>query len=187
MNSLPWLLEMNRPLQRPNSCPLTAGLVGSLISNTQAPPDLILIGVLSVYSMLSQGLISLERPGVGVGPPSLFTIGISDSGERKSTIFKKLLQPITEFQKYQNDENAKRLAHYEAEAEVFEEALKILKKRISDRLKKGSNVDELTQQLGELKREEPKKPKKVQLIFEDATTEAIARELSEGWGNAALV
>tara|TARA_R110000823_G_C15942904_1_gene500643 strand:- start:775 stop:2265 length:1491 start_codon:yes stop_codon:yes gene_type:complete len=186
-NGLPVLPEMNQPLQRPSSCPLTAELVGSLILSTQAPPDLILIGVLSTYSILSQGLINAERPGVGVGPPSLYTIGISDSGERKSTVFKKLLQPIVEFQKRQNDEHAQRLAYYEAEAEVFDEALKILKKKISDRLKKGLSVEELTQQLGALKREEPMKPKNVQLIFEDATTEAIARELSEGWGSAALV
>jgi hypothetical protein len=187
INRLPLLLEINRILHPPRSCPLTAELVRSLISKTQAPGDLILISSLANYSLLLQGLIDVERPGVGEGPVSLFVKTIADSGERKSTVSRFLERPIAEFQSRQNDEYAAKLANYEAEVEVFENKVKVLRKKISDRLKNGLSIDELELQLASLWQAAPQKPTQIQLIIEDATTEAIAHELSTGWGNAALV
>ncbi len=80
-----------------------------------------------------------------------------------------------------------KMATYEAETEVFQDAVKVLRKKISGRLKKELNVDDLKCQLVELRRHKPKKPRKFQMIFEDVTTEAIALELNHGCGSAALV
>lgn len=187
VHRLPLLPEINLPLESPRSCPLTAGVVGSLVSKTQAPPDLILMQTLSAFSLLLQGMINVERPGVGMGPVSLFELTIADSGERKSTVSRLLGRPFVEFQSSQNEEYAEKLAYYEAEAEVFDDTVKTLKEKIKSQLKKGANVDELMLELASLKQAAPQKPKRFQLIFEDTTTEAIAHELSTGWGNAALV
>lgn len=186
-STLPALPVMNQPLQAPGSCPMTHNLVHSLWRKTQAPPDLILLSALSTYSLLLQGRIDVERPGVGLGPVSLFGLTIAESGERKSTVARLLEKPVVEFQASQNEEYAEKMATYEAETEVFQDAVKVLRKKISGRLKKELSVEDLKLQLVELRKHEPKKPRKFQMIFEDVTTEAIALELNHGCGSAALV
>jgi len=186
-DTLSALPVMNQPLQAPGSCPMTHNLVYSLLRKTQAPADLILLSALSTYSLLLQGRVDVERPGVGVGPVSLFGLTIADSGERKSTVARLLERPVVEFQSRQNEEYAEKVASYEAETEIFQDAVKVLRKRISGRLKKELDVDDLKCQLVELRKQKPKKPRKIQMIFEDVTTEAIAVELNQGCGSAALV
>lgn len=48
-------------------------------------------------------------------------------------------------------------------------------------------IDDLKRTLADLLRSEPKKPRPIQLIFEDVTQESLAYELYHGAGNAALV
>jgi len=48
-------------------------------------------------------------------------------------------------------------------------------------------IDDLKRKLADLIKCEPKKPRPIQLIFEDVTQESLAYELYSGTGNAALV
>jgi len=185
----PFLLlpQMGLPLQPLSACPVTAGLVYSLSGKTQAPIDLILMSALSSYSILLQGLIDVERPGVGLGPVSLYTLTIAESGERKSTNSKLLNKPMMDFQVLQDNDYRLNMTEFNADYEIFEEEIKSIKKNISKKLMSGECVDDLKVKLLNLKQSEPKKPKRAQLIFEDVTPESMAFELSQGWGNSALV
>ena len=180
------LPAINQKFQPLAACPITKGLMMALASKTQASDDLICMSILSVYSNLLQGLIDVERPEVGVGPVSLFTLAIADSGDRKSTVSRLLNQPIIDFQNREAKKLAESNADYESALEVFQCKIRHLKKQISENLKKGDSIEGLQRELSALKRNEPKRSQAIQLIFEDITSEAIAFELSQGWGNAAL-
>lgn len=65
--------------------------------STQAPWPLVVQGMLSTTSLLFQGLMDVEKPNGQISPCSLYTIGIAQSGERKSAIAKHYLEPIYDF------------------------------------------------------------------------------------------
>ena len=178
---------MNLPLPILNHSPMTMGLCRDLIAKTQAPPDLIMMSILSTYSILHQGLVDVERPGVGRGPVSLFTFTIADSGERKTTVSRLLERPIADFQLVENKDYSSKLSDYEVENDIFNKKISSLNKLIAKKIKSDGCVESLKNNLIDLKKDAPTKPKKTQLIFEDITPESIAFELNQGWGNAALM
>lgn len=127
---------MGEALHKPNNCPKTVSLVNSLLEKTQAPVDMVLMSVLSSYSMLLQGIIDVERPEVGRGPVSLFTLTIAESGERKSTVSNLLERPVVDFQLSENEKYKERIAEYELELEIHEEEVAYLRRLISKELRR---------------------------------------------------
>jgi hypothetical protein len=128
------------PLYELSHCPKTSELVDALVSKTKAPRELVLMQTLSFYSILLQQLIDVERPGVGRGPVSLYTLTIADSGERKTTVSNLLAQPIIDFQMEEEEAYFEQLAEYEIDMEIYQEELKNLKKRIAQEIKNEGNA-----------------------------------------------
>jgi len=135
-NFLPIIPIVNLPLQELQHCPKTSGLVDELVSKTKAPIELVLMQTLSFYSILLKKLIDVERPGVGRGPASLYTLTIADSGERKTTVSNLLAKPIVDFQMEEEDRYLEQLAEYEIDLDIYEEQLSQLRKRIAQEIRK---------------------------------------------------
>ena len=181
---IPYCGETLAPLE---SCPLTSKLDYTVGAKIKAPLDLGLMAILSTYSTLTQSIIDVLRPEAGVGPVSLYTLGIAQSGERKTAISNYLLKTII---KYQEEE----MNRYEVSLKIFEFDLMSHKVQLDNQkaaiLKiqiEGQPVDELKNQFKSLLESEPKAPKIPQFILEDATPEAFASHLHEGLGHAALI
>lgn len=170
-----------------NHCPAATGLVNYLTDKTQAPIDIGLMSVLGSLSTLLQGLVDVERPEVGVGPTSLYTALVAESGERKSSSSSLLDAAILERLKSLEEDFLTKISEYEVEKDIHEEEVSNKRKEISKAMKAGRSVDLLKNQLIALKEGTPEEPRKVQLIFEDATPESIMYELSHGWRNASLI
>jgi hypothetical protein len=162
-------------------------VIDSLVCKTQAPPDLILLTVLSSYSLPLQGIIDVEMPRGGVVPVSLFTIGIADSGERKSTLSRYALKPYIKFQQRMKEDYEKKLIEFNVDEKIFNKRVQFLEKSISKNIKASECYVNLKKQLVEIELSRPKPPKKTQMILEDTTPEALVSELHEGSGNVALV
>lgn len=175
------------PMQALENCPTTLRLFDCLVSKTQAPWDLVLISTLSTYSILLQGIIDVERPGVGKGPVSLFTLGIADSGERKSTIGSLLERPIIKFQSNELNRYEDELKTFEVKKEIYEREKGHLKEENSNGKRKCENIEDISDRLDSSVKSEPKRPKVPRIIFEDATPESLACDLYEGFGNASLI
>lgn len=124
------LPPMNAPLESLKYCPLFTGSVISVIKRTQAPTDLVLMSALSTLSVVSQGLIDVERPNLGPGPVGVYTITVAESGERKSSVARCFEKPIHDFQRHENDRYMERLSEYEIEKEIFDEEVKAIRKEI---------------------------------------------------------
>lgn len=119
-----------------NHCPRTVGLVDDLLSKTKAPSELVLVQTLSFYSVLLQDLIDVERPSVGRGPTSLYTLTIADSGERKTTVTNLLAKPIIDFQIEEEKRYLEQLTEYEIDMEIYRERLRFLKNCIVEEVRK---------------------------------------------------
>lgn len=124
------LPAMNASLEPLEYCPLFTGSVTSVIKRTQAPPDLVLMSALSTLSIVSQGLIDVERPNLGPGPVGLYAITVAESGERKSSVARCFEKPIHDFQKRENDRYMEKLSEYEIDKEIFDEEVKAIRKEI---------------------------------------------------------
>ncbi|MFD2231353.1 YfjI family protein [Alkalimarinus sediminis] len=174
-------------LHRCDSCPKTTRLIDSLVYKTQAPADLVMMTALSSYSLSLQGIIDVERPEGGVGPVSLYTLGIADSGERKTTLSRLLLKPHKDFQQRMNEGYEKKLIEFYVDEKIFNKRVQLLEKSILKNIKAGECHAKLKKQLVEIELSRPKPPKKTQMVLEDTTPEALVSELNEGIGNVGLV
>lgn len=116
--------------------PKTSALVDALVEKTMAPRELVLTQTLSFYSALLQALIDVDRPGVGRGAVSLYTLTIADSGERKTTVSNLLTKPISEFQRGEEENYLHQLEEYEVDIEIYENQLSHLKRQLSQEIKK---------------------------------------------------
>lgn len=173
-------------LRKPIHCPKTTQLVQSLAYMSKAPVSMILMLTFSSYSQLLQALIDVERPEVGRGSAGLYTLMVAESGERKSTIANLLEKPVMDFLEQLEADYEIDCIEYEAELEVFTRRKRELKRELTKTIKSGQSTEELKTKMRDLLVSEPKKPKKIQLILEDSTAEAIAQVLYEGHGSASL-
>jgi hypothetical protein len=178
--------EFGSPLYDLQSCPMTHRLTNYLETKTQAPRPLIIQSILAAYSCLAQGVIDVERPGVGTGPVSLNTLGLAPPGERKSKLFGLLELPIIKFQKSEQLLFEDALAVYELELELFEKQKKALKSMAVKAMSDGHWSVDVKERLRNLANQKPKKPLDPKILHEDATPESMAQVLHDGFGVASL-
>mgnify|MGYP005989536277 CR=1 FL=1 len=178
---------IGEPLTKLESCPLTHKLDYTVNAKIKAPIDLGLIAILSAYSTLIQSIINVERPEAGIGPVSLYTIGIAPSGERKTSITNYLLKSIIKYQEEEMERYRVNLKMFEFELTGYELEVKNLKALIFKMQLDGEPFEELKKQLMSLIEAEPKPLKIPQFIIEDTSPEAFSSHLHEGLGHVALI
>lgn len=99
---------------------------------TQAPAPLVIQGMISTCALLFQGLVDVRKPNGQIEPTSIYTIGIAESGERKSTIASAYMRPIHEFLGQRTGEKAsKALREYEQERDIWQATRRRLIQNIS--------------------------------------------------------
>ena len=144
--------------------------VRELSANVQVSPDMCVLPLLSVLSLVTQGKAVILNPGGGnTETLNLYTLTIAEPGERKSGVFKALTTPLYSFQREENQRREPLIREYQ-----FKKAA--LTKQI-DSVSKGKNASlekahELAIELDEL---EPVYP--LTLNVTDTTPEALASEM----------
>lgn len=182
--SIPCFGESLRP---PEGCPLTRRLAKTVSEKTKAPIELALASILSTYSTLLHSIIDVERPEVGVGPVSLYMLGIAQSGERKTAISNYLTHTILKYQEEEVQRYKLNLEIFELETTEHELEVATIKKEIVKSKKTKKPTEELKAQFKNLLESRPKLPKVPQFISEDTSPEAFIKLLHEGEGYASLV
>jgi hypothetical protein len=175
------------PLRPPEGCPLTRKLTQTVSEKTKAPIELGLASILSTYSTLLQSIVDVERPEVGVGPVSLYVLGVAQSGERKTAISNYLTHTILKYQEEEVQRYKLNLEIFELEITEYELEVTTIKKEILKSKKTKKPTEELKAQFKSLLESRPKHPKTPQFILEDTSPEAFVRHLHEGVGYASLI
>lgn len=175
------------PMEILEHCPITQGAIGSVVYKVQAPWDMVMMGLTSMYSVCLQAIIDVQRPGLEPSPVSMYTLTIAESGERKSSVWKLLEKPLVEGLEEVVEEYRVALTEYEVELEIIEGEKRYLKRKLSKLLREGKPTEEVKDRLLSLAESKRRKPINPQIILEDTTPEALAFHLYEGFGSAGLM
>jgi hypothetical protein len=154
-----------------------------------APLAMVATSALTAISVAAQAHIDVRRDEVLVGPVSLFTVALGESGERKSQVDKMFTEAIEHYEDEQAELGKPLLAHYRAELTAWESLYQGVKEGIRKDAKDGVLLS-LTQQearLHDLESKKPKKPRIPKLRREDVTPEGLAKRLQNDWPSAGIM
>lgn len=156
-------------------------LYNEICNLTQCHKDMVEVSTLGVLSLAIQDFITVERPGIGVGPVSLFVINVADSGERKSTLLRTLLTPFRIAEAHCEDEYEKKEAfEYEVKKKVWLKRSKETEKRLSIAINNHQDTKALEAELLRSESNKPVPPVKKRWIYSKTTPLAIFESLKAG-------
>lgn len=154
---------------------------------TKAPIPLVAASALTALSLACQTYIDVQRAEGLQGPTGLFFLTIADSGERKSTCDTFFMRAIWDYEKGQAEAAKPILKKYNAEYAAWDAKCGGVKKTIRDLSGKGEDTQEQERELIELEHCKPNPPKIPRLIYNDATPEALKKNLVFVWPSAGIV
>ncbi len=154
---------------------------------TQAPIPLIVSSAISAMSLACQNLIDVRINESVISPVSLFLLVIANSGERKTSVDRKLLKPF-----YQHDadilhQTRLKEKDYEISLMIWREKQKGILNRIRKVAVKGQCTKILSQQLKELNDDTPVPPKNSRIIYNNVTPEALQLAMYNHSSNVGLI
>lgn len=167
--------------------PLALNSINEIERIIQAPRSLITSAHLSAISIACQHILRVRRPGGQEGPVSLSFIDVVPSGERKTTVYKDVFQPIQKFQCEDEVRAQPKLNNYDFAFREWEARLKELHRQKSELQKAGESAQALEYEIEQTLLTQPKRPKAFKLIMQNATPEAVAQRLHEEHPTAAIV
>lgn len=153
----------------------------------QVPLSSVVSAMLAVLSLACQGRACIRKRKGLVSPLSLWFVVIQQSGERKSALLKAVLRAIYDFQRkydalFHKQTEAYSTAYAAWTAERKAKLLGIQRKVILD-----ENVEELKAQLSEIDKKKPKPPKRLKLVHENFTPEALMKNISAGYRTTSVM
>lgn len=181
------LPSINNGLPRFIPFPLLREAAREVERNIKAPRGLNLFAALAAITIPIQGLFDVRKPTGQIGPMSLMSLLIADSGERKSTVENIFFQPIRDFQDNQNIAYLSEMKEWRAKLKIWDKKNKVILATIGKLAASGEPSEEEEMRLVEHDLLEPVKPKKFKLLYEDTTPEALFLGLYQDLSTAGLV
>ena len=161
--------------------------VQETVGFSQFPPAMAACSALSVLSLAGQSLADVRRDEKLEGPTSLYLLVVAKSGERKTSADTFFMTTVYAFDKRMREENKSPLAKYRADVEIYEAKKQGLKARLSAAEKSGKSTIGAENDIRTLEFNAPKPLLFPQLIYTDATPEALGSGLSEKWPSAGVI
>jgi putative DNA primase/helicase len=153
----------------------------------KAPIPLIATSALAALSLAIQAHVDVQRAEKLHGPCGLFLLAIADSGERKSTCDGFFTTAIRDYETREQEAAKPFIRAYKSEHDAWEAQRSGLKEKIKQLAKDGKPSTALVQQLHDLDADEPTAPRVPQLIYGDATPEALTHSLSKEWPSGGVI
>ncbi len=154
--------------------------VMALEKKTMAPCDIRGQSVLSVMALAAQGHIDIMLPLGSVKPVSLMQITIAESGARKTTVDNLAMKAVLEKERVMAQGFIKKRDKWKNENAVYEKTrssiLKSIEKDSKDNSVFMNSEAERLDKIGKA----PPKPLDPTVIFEDITTEGVAKYFQAG-------
>lgn len=154
---------------------------------TQAPIPLIASSAISAMSLACQSLIDVRVNENVISPVSLFLLVIANSGERKTSVDRKLLKPF-----YQHDADILCQARlkekdHDFSLMIWREKQKGILSQIRKAAVKGQCTRVLSQRLKELNDDMPVPPENSRIIYNNVTPEALQLAMYNHSSNVGLI
>jgi hypothetical protein len=150
--------------------------------------DKIAMTALAVAAYATQYCANLERPDGAIAPLGITLIGLAESGERKTTVFNRVFDPIYKFQDEIFSSERRRNERYIAEHKLWAVRVKAAARAIDAAARKGieRNLD-MEEAYRALHLEEPTPPIEATLIIQNATPQSILKSLTQRYPTSALI
>jgi putative DNA primase/helicase len=153
----------------------------------QCPVEMTASSALSALSLAAQGLANVARSDKLMSPVSLYLLQAVGSGERKSAADSLFTASIEAYEREERENAEVEIKNY-LSAKASWEARKLgISRALSAAAKKGDPTGEIEKRLRDLHATEPVKPRILQLLHENITTEGLAWALHTGWPTAAAL
>lgn len=153
----------------------------------QAPTALVASSALSAVSLATQAHVDVARDEKLSGPVSLYLFLLADSGERKSTVHGQFTRAIEAYEQQQRTDKAPDVKRYTAENESHKAKVAGVLQKIKQLSKDGKPTQRHDDELKELSRTEPQRPKVPRLLVVDTTQEQLLYRLANEWPSAGLL
>ena len=170
--------------------PFFQNAVKEVVQNTQAPEDMVQLCALAAISTVTQRLIKVKLPGVGVVPTSLMLMIVAKSGERKSAVESKFFNPIREFEQSKRTVYEKDYQQWKAKHEVWQVERKAVQKKLDKAITTNApseEIDVIRTELTQKISQELKKPTPIKTLYDDSTSQALYSGLHNGLPFAGLI
>lgn len=156
-------------------------------AETQSPIPLICSTMLSVMSMSVQDLYDVAPKHNMKSLLTLYLIVLAESGERKSTVYKLLMQSIFDIEYIWEMEYQKELLTYQAELPIWEIKINALRKKLQQEVKNGTDTESSSSELKKCELQRPQEPVRKRFIINDTSKAALKKELGNGWQSLVLL
>lgn len=158
--------------------PIMRNVISSLHEESQIPIELIGSTVLAAAALACQYAIEVIPPHSSEPEQCcLYLLSLADSGEGKSTINKKIMKPFRDFSVRMNDEYKSRMDEYEAEMEPWKMMRRTLASQLTRAIKEGGDGKKEQAAIKEHRKNGPRMPIRMKVIYEDATPKALLQGL----------
>lgn len=161
------------------SAPILGEAVREAHQNYQAPVRLCLMGGLAALSSAAQPLVNVVMPYGATVPLGIFMVGIAKSGERKSAVEYRFMQQIRAVEEALEADHRNRMADYNVRFHEWKGHRKRLEKILSKEKLEHSERKRVREELVEHLKEEPEKPQRARMVYEDISPMAMLVALNE--------
>ncbi|MCF8211594.1 MAG: DUF3987 domain-containing protein [Rhodoferax sp.] len=166
--------------------PLIRSAVEEVCGFVKAPVPLVAMSALAALSVAIQAHTDVQRAEKLEGPCSLFLCCIADSGERKTSCDGYFTKATRDYEASEREAAKPLIQAYETDLDAWKAQRSGVQEKIKSLAKDGKPTNLLVNQLHDLDRDKPKAPRVPRLIYSDATPEALASNLVNGWPSGGI-
>lgn len=157
-------------------------------ARTNAPVEIILPTLLGVMSLACQDLIDVQVSDDITYPTSLFMLILAGSGSKKTTVHNLLMKPVYDIEKTLYEEFKSDSEQYETDMEMWNVEKKTMARLYTQAcLKQSDECEVLKSKLIKLHDNKPKHPDLCRFTINDLTSEALRKELSDGYPSLVIM
>lgn len=161
--------------------------VADVQATTQAPLAMVATGALTALSLAGQAHVNVARNKHLTGPVALFALVLADSGERKSTVDGFFTRAIREYEAAQAEAMKPEVEAYQADFQAWGARKAGVMEAIKAAAKGSKPTSELENTLRDMEQAKPEAPKVPELIYGDATPEALTHGLAKKWPSGGVI
>lgn len=153
----------------------------------QSPLPMIATSALTALAVAVQGYVNVKRNETLIGPVSLYSYIIAESGERKSSSDPYFIEPLRRWDAAQRSRLQFFVDEYKALHGAWEAKCNGIKSKITELAKNGKCTKAETEKLVEAQRTKPDRPRVPRLIYSDITQEQLGYTLATEYPIGAVV
>jgi hypothetical protein len=153
---------------------------------TQAPLELNACAVLSAISLACQGLIDVKYKDNLTAPVSLFMLAVAESGERKSSVDRLVMQPFHQHDQQIMEDRILELKKYSTQLLTWETKRSAILSVIKRKAKRNEPTCEEEQHLDSLDKQKPGKPNRLKFLYNNTTPEALLADMNGSYASVGL-